>query len=113
MMFARHRFTPLLDVAPAPLSVAPLVQLCAAADERQLYKYVTQSFKVFEQAVFAEACEKSATARGRSEDAEPGEKSGRYPQRDAPLLSKVSDAMVARLRAGMIEFERLEETVDR
>lgn len=85
------------------------VQINAAADERELYIYVTQSFKAFEQGVFATACEMSATARGRSEDAQPREEGSG----DAPLPSEVADAMAAGLQENALEFERLEESVDR
>lgn len=98
------------------------IKLDAAADERELYRYVMQSFRAFEQAIFAEACEKSATAGGGAcpEDAGPREEgdsscsssSGcRYS--DGPLLSEVSGAMAAGLQDYTIAYERLEEVVDR
>lgn len=91
------------------------LQLYVAADERELYIFVTQSFKVFEQVVFTKACEKSATARGRSEDPEQREEGGRnsFAHGDGPLPSEVAEAMTAGLRENMIEFEQLEETADR
>lgn len=92
---------------PRPFLPPLLIKLNAAAGERELYIYVTQSFREFEQAVFERACEKSATARARSEDAEPREEDNCYP-RGGPLSSEVSNAMAAGLRENMIEFERLE-----
>eukprot|EP00752_Nemacystus_decipiens_P010138 g9034.t1 len=88
-------------------------QLYAGADERALYVYVTRSFRMFEQAVFAKACEKSATTGGRSEDVQPQEKSNTFRRRDAPLPSDLADAMTAGLEENMLDFERLEETVER
>lgn len=108
---ARHPFASFIDVVPA--FVVLFVQLSVAADERELYIYVTQSFKEFEQAVFAKACERRAIARGRAEDAEPRGEGTNYPHRDGPLLSEFSDAMVAGLQENIIAFEGLEESVDR
>ena len=87
-----------------PLSV----QLNAGADERDLYIYVTRSFKTFEQAVFARACEKS-TAEGER----PQEEGNVPPRRECPLPSDLADAMAAGLQENMLPFERLEETVER
>eukprot|EP00903_Cladosiphon_okamuranus_P015538 g14344.t1 len=88
-------------------------ELNAGADERELYIYIMQSFRTFEQAVFAKACE-SATARGRAEDAQPPEEdNSSSPPRDGPLPSDVANAMAEKLQENMLDFERLEETVDR
>lgn len=98
---------------PPPLLLPVLVQLNAAADETGLYIYVIQVFKAFEQAVFANACEKSDTTREGSGDAQPREETGTSPRKDAALPSEDADAMAAGLRDFIPEFERLEEAVDR
>eukprot|EP00752_Nemacystus_decipiens_P011601 g10302.t1 len=106
-------------------------QLIAAADEREIYRYVMQSFRVFEQSVHAKACEKSAACGGRPQDdaedreADHSDDSGTNKNGngdgnsdsccylDEPLLSEVSGAMAAGLRDHVVAGERLEEAADR
>lgn len=98
-----------------PRSLIPplfLIQINAAADETELYRYVTQSFRVFEQAVFSKASQGNTAPYGRSEDAEPQDEDD--PHRGSrPLPSEFSDAFAAGLKENIVGFERLEETVDR
>lgn len=91
------------------------IKIYAAADERELYRYVTRSFRTFEEAVFAKACETSATAvGGRSEGAQPPrEKEPPPPHRGDPLPSEFAEAFASELHNSILDFERLEETADR
>lgn len=98
-----------------PLSLRRSIKLSAAADEEDLFRYVVQSFRAFEQGVFAKACEKSSTARRLSQDGESGEEEEGIvcPFLDGPMLSEVSDAIATGLQELMAAFEPLEEAVDR
>lgn len=111
---------PNLFVATSPCLPWGPTQIGAVADERGLYRYVIQSFKVFEQAIFAKACEKSATGGGgRLGDDEPcedgnGSSNRGYPHRNGLLAETAAEAMVAGLKeSNIIEFEALEEAVER
>ena len=93
-----------------------LIKLTAAADERELYRYVNQSFRAFEQRAFAKVCEKSSIARGGWQDAESWEEkegSRSYCYLDGSVLSEVADAMATWLKDHAIACERLEEAVER
>ncbi|CAM9311543.1 unnamed protein product [Ectocarpus sp. 12 AP-2014] len=85
-----------------------------AANEGDLFRYFSQSQTAFEELVFEKACEKSATRRHLSAD-EPCEedRSGANPHGNAPRAKEVSDAMVIALKAGLLDFEHLQEAVDR
>ncbi|CAN0140050.1 unnamed protein product, partial [Ectocarpus sp. 12 AP-2014] len=85
-----------------------------AATELDVFRYVTQSLTAFEQLVFEKVCEKSATIRPASND-EPCEEDGGggSPHGNAPQAEEVSDAMVTGLKDGLIDFEHLQEAVDR
>lgn len=87
------------------------------ADEWGLYRYVTKSFKAFEQDSFAKALEKDATVSGLSVDVEPGEDgNGRdtgFAHPDGSLVEAVAGAMVAGLEENILEFDILEEAVER
>ncbi|CAB1096251.1 unnamed protein product [Ectocarpus sp. CCAP 1310/34] len=85
-----------------------------AATELDVFRYVTQSHTAFEQLVFEKVCENSATIRPLSDD-EPCEDDGGCgsPHGNPPQAEEVSDAMVTGLRDGLIDFEHLQEAVDR
>ncbi|CAM9343954.1 unnamed protein product [Ectocarpus sp. 12 AP-2014] len=85
-----------------------------AANERDLFRYISQSLHAFEELVFEKACEKSATRRHLSAD-EPCEedRGSGSPHGNAPQAVDVSDAMVTGLNDGLIDFEHLQDTVDR
>ncbi|CAM9651184.1 unnamed protein product, partial [Ectocarpus sp. 4 AP-2014] len=89
-------------------------QMKPAACEADFYRYVAQSHAAFEQVVFQRACQNSATRRHSKED-EPCEDNGggAIPHGNAPQAEEVSDAMVAALKEGLMDFEHLQETADR
>ncbi|CAN0026666.1 unnamed protein product [Ectocarpus sp. 4 AP-2014] len=89
-------------------------QVNPAANEGDLFRYFSQSLNAFEELVFEKACEKSATRRHLSAD-EPCEedRGGGRPHGNALKAEDVSDAMVTGLKDGLIDFEHLQETVDR
>ncbi|CAM9174909.1 unnamed protein product [Ectocarpus sp. 4 AP-2014] len=76
-----------------------------AATELDVFRYVTQSLTAFEQLVFEKVCENSATTRRSG--------GGGSPHGNAPQAEEVSDAMVTGLKDGLIDFEHLQEAVDR
>ncbi|CBJ29983.1 hypothetical protein Esi_0170_0014 [Ectocarpus siliculosus] len=89
-------------------------RICEAVNDGELYRYVTQSFKVFQQVAYAKACAKSASRRRLSDDqcrAEGGE--GVSAKDCGPLEDDVLDAMATGLRGYVIEFDQLEETANR
>ncbi|CAM9174833.1 unnamed protein product [Ectocarpus sp. 4 AP-2014] len=89
-------------------------QVNPAANEEDLYRFFCQTFAAFEELVFEKACEKSATRRNLSADEPCGEDRGSgSPHGNAPQAEDVSDAMVMGLNDGLINFEHLQETVDR
>ncbi|CAM9343803.1 unnamed protein product [Ectocarpus sp. 12 AP-2014] len=89
-------------------------QVNPAANEGDLFRYFSQTFAAFEELVFEKACKKSATRRHLSADEPCGEdRGGGSPHGNAPLAEDVSDAMVMGLNDGLIDFEHLQETVDR
>ncbi|CBN75414.1 expressed unknown protein [Ectocarpus siliculosus] len=89
-------------------------QVNPAANEGDLFRYFSQSLNAFEELVFEKACEKSSIRRHLSDD-EPWEedRGGGSPHGAAPQAEDVSDAMVMGLQDGLIDFEHLQETVDR
>ncbi|CAN0421510.1 unnamed protein product, partial [Ectocarpus sp. 12 AP-2014] len=89
-------------------------QIKPAACEGDLYRYVAQSHAAFEQVVFERACQNSATC-GHSKEDERCEDNGggAIPHGNAPQAEEVSDAMVAALKNGLMDFEHLQETADR
>lgn len=104
-------FHPLLYVRPLSLPLS--IKLNIAADGRELYRYITHSFKVFKQAVSAQAFEQSATASGRSQDAESPEEGSRCRSLGDPLLSKASETFATAMQDYIVACERLEEAADR
>ncbi|CAN0077464.1 unnamed protein product [Ectocarpus sp. 12 AP-2014] len=89
-------------------------RICEAVNDGELYRYVTQSFKVFQQVVYSKACATSASRRRLSDDkcrAEGGE--GVCAEGNGPLGEDVLDAMATGLRGYVIEFDQLEETANR
>ncbi|CBN75413.1 expressed unknown protein [Ectocarpus siliculosus] len=91
-----------------------LPEVNPAANEGDLFRYFSQSQTAFEELVFEKACEKSAARRHLSAD-EPCEE-GRCdanPHGNVPQVEEVSDAMVIALKAGLLDFEHLQEAVDR
>ncbi|CAM9184713.1 unnamed protein product [Ectocarpus fasciculatus] len=93
---------------------APQVCVSEAVNDGELYRYVTQSFKVFQQVTYAKACAKSSCRRRVSGDECRAEGGGGVSARDnGPLEDDVLDAMATGLRGYVIEFEQLEETANR
>lgn len=90
-------------------------QLNAAATEGEIYRYVAQSFKAFEQASHAIANEQSAKPGGSLTEADrDGRSGGVRPSDNALLCKEISSSMGTALRNGRcIDFERLEAAVDR
>lgn len=88
--------------------------MCKAVNDGELYRYVTQSFKVFQQVVYAKACAKNASRRRLSDDESRAEGEGGASADDnVPLEDDVLDAMATGLKSYVIEFEQLEETANR
>ncbi|CAM9112194.1 unnamed protein product [Ectocarpus sp. 13 AM-2016] len=90
-------------------------QLSAAATEGEIYRYVAQSFKAFEQASHAIANEQSADPGGRLNEGDRDYRSGSVRPSDNSLLCReISSSLGTALRNGRcIDFEPLEEAVDR
>lgn len=118
-MRVRAPFPPFLVCrVPASLNTEPLVvQIIGAADERDLYTSAAQSFRMFEENVYAKAVRMSDRARSRGDEpckegaSRPG--SLYHPQMRLPAET-VSSAMVKEMQGdNLIEFERLEAAVDR
>ncbi|CAN0123886.1 unnamed protein product [Ectocarpus sp. 6 AP-2014] len=91
-----------------------MIQANPAATELEIFRYVTQSLTAFEQLVFEKVCENGETIRPSSDD-EPCEedRGGGSSHGNAPQAEDVSDAMVMGLKDGLIDFEHLQEAVDR
>ncbi|CAM9627765.1 unnamed protein product [Ectocarpus sp. 12 AP-2014] len=90
------------------------LQINPAASEGDMFRYVAQSLIAFEQVVFEKSCENSATSGQSSEDKLCDEKAGgATPLGHAPQVEEVSDAMVAGFKDGLIEFEYLQDAIDR
>ncbi|CAM9627688.1 unnamed protein product [Ectocarpus sp. 12 AP-2014] len=89
-------------------------QVNPVACEEDVFQYVSQSLVAFEQAVFEKVCEKRSTREQWTDD-EPclENRAGASPHGNVIEAEEVSDAMVAGLKDGLIEFEHLQETVDR
>lgn len=87
-----------------------------AATEPELYQYVMQSFRAFEQAVFSKVVNENAAYRKRLDEAElAGEGSGdtRRPN-ETPQPQEIADAMASVMRDdGGFQFLSLQEAVDR
>lgn len=90
-------------------------QLSAAATEGEIYRYVAQSFKAFEQSSHAIANEQSAKPGGRLSEGDRDDRSGSVHPSDNSLLCRgISSSMGTALGNGCcIDFEPLEEAVDR
>lgn len=97
-----------------PLLLLDMIQVNPVASEEDVFQYVSQSLVAFEQVVFEKVCEKRST-RGQWSDDEPclENRAGASPHGNVIQAEEVSDAMVAGLKDGLIEFEHLQETVDR
>lgn len=97
-----------------PLHLLLVIQVNAAANEGDLYRYFSQSLTAFEELVFEKACEKSATRRHlNANEACEEDGGGGSPHANAPEPEDVSDAMVTGLKAGLLDFEHLQQAVDR
>ncbi|CAM9737968.1 unnamed protein product [Ectocarpus fasciculatus] len=89
-------------------------QVNPAATELDLYLYVTQSLIAFEQLVFEKVCDNSPATRPSSDDEPCEEDMGDgSPHGNAPQAEEVADVMVTGLKDGLIDFEHLQEAVDR
>ncbi|CAM9615713.1 unnamed protein product [Ectocarpus fasciculatus] len=90
-------------------------QLNAAASEGEIYRYVAQSFKAFEQASHKIANEQSAKPGGSLWKTERDGRSGNVrPSNNALLCKEISNSMGTALGNGRcIDFEPLETAVDR
>lgn len=91
--------------------------MVGAADERELYTSAAQTFRAFEEKVYMRAVGMSDRARSRDDEAhtESAKRAGSlYPTRTRPPAETVSRAMVEEMREqNLVQFERLEEAVDR
>ncbi|CAM9439113.1 unnamed protein product [Ectocarpus sp. 4 AP-2014] len=85
-----------------------------AASEGDVFRYVVQSLAAFDQVAFEKAWNNSA-ACGQSSDDESSleNRGGGSPHGNAPPVEEVADAMVAGFKDDLVEFEHLQETVDR
>ena len=108
----RHRLaTCLMTCRPLCHSLPLSIKVNVAADERDLYRYVFQSFRIF-----VKACEMSAAAGGgspRGVDADSREEGDTCRYMDGPLLSEVPDAMPAAIHDLVVAMMRVEEAADR
>ncbi|CAM9561161.1 unnamed protein product [Ectocarpus fasciculatus] len=91
-----------------------MIQVTPAATELDIFLYVTQSITAFEQLVLEKVWEKSAAIRPSSDD-DPCEegRGGGSPHGNAPQAEEVADAMATGLKDGLIDFDHLQEAVDR
>ena len=92
------------------------IKLSAAANEGDLFRYIVQSFRAFEQSLLSKAREMRSSTREISQYAESGEEeekgnSGRY--LDGDVVSEVSDAVATGLRDHASAYEGLEEAANR
>ncbi|CAM9167230.1 unnamed protein product [Ectocarpus fasciculatus] len=89
-------------------------QINRAASEEDVFRYVAQSLEVFVQFVVEKACENRATRICSSDDGPCGEdRGGASPHGNDPPVEEMSDAMLTWFKAGLLEFEILQEAVDR
>ncbi|CAN0464840.1 unnamed protein product, partial [Ectocarpus sp. 12 AP-2014] len=102
------------DIEPLGARRQHLPQVNPVASEEDVFQYVSQSLVAFEQVVFEKVCEKRST-RGQWIGDEPclENTAGVSPHDNVIQAEEVSDAMVAGFKDGLIEFEHLQETVDR
>ncbi|CAM9951534.1 unnamed protein product [Ectocarpus fasciculatus] len=93
----------------------PPPQLSVVATEAELYRYVAQSCRAFEKAVYTTATEQSAPGGDNMCDSEPhGGQDGVRPSLKDFMAEDISNAMGLLLANGSsIDFEPLEEAVDR
>lgn len=96
------------------------LQIVGAADETELYTSAAQTFRAFEENVYSRAVGMSDRSRPTSrgdeacKDGGGARAGGLYPPRNRPLAETVSRAMVKEMQEeNLIQFERLEEAVDR
>ncbi|CAM9309567.1 unnamed protein product [Ectocarpus fasciculatus] len=89
-------------------------QITPALGEGDMYRYVVQSLSEFMVFVFERACEHSAACRysrdggHREEDI-----SGASPHVKAPRVEEMSEVMATGIKEGLVDFEPLQEAVDR
>lgn len=103
----------LRDLPLHPLLLLDMIQVNPAASEGDVFRYVAQSLRAFERAVFEKACENSAASGHSSDDELCDEKTGgARPLGHPPQVEEVSDAMVTGFKDGLIDFEYL-QAVDR
>lgn len=90
-----------------------MIQINPAASEEDVFRFVAQSLEAFVQLVVEEACEKRTTRSCSSDDGPYEEDSGgASPHGNAPRAEEMSDAMVTGFKAGLLDFENLQEAVD-
>ncbi|CAM9344936.1 unnamed protein product [Ectocarpus fasciculatus] len=113
-----HLFSGDLDTPDTDVSLATRCQhppkIEPALGEGDMYRYVVQSLTGFMEFVFERACENRATCR-YSRDDEPGEEdiSGASPHVKAPRVEEISEVMATGIKEGLIDFDLLQEAVDR
>ncbi|CAM9592766.1 unnamed protein product [Ectocarpus sp. 8 AP-2014] len=89
-------------------------QINPAASEEDVFRFVAQSLEAFVQLVVEEACEKRATRSCSSDDGPCEEdRSGASPHGNAPRAEEMSEAMVTGFKVGLLDFENLQQAVDR
>ncbi|CAM9468849.1 unnamed protein product [Ectocarpus fasciculatus] len=89
-------------------------QINPAASEEDVYQYVSQSLTTFDQVALEQACKNSAGCGESSDDDSCLEnRVGDSPHGNTLPVEEVSDAMVAGFKDDLVEFEQLQETVDR
>lgn len=96
--------------------LSPATQVNGAATEPELYQFVMQSFRAFEQAVFSKVVNEDAAYRRRRDDAElAGEGAGQHPHQDkTPQPQEIADAMASVMQDETVpQFSNLKEVVDR
>lgn len=112
----RHRFKKALHDKHAALSVPSFSSLAAqlntVASETELYAFVMQSYREFEQAVYRTAYLEGSDTGGLPGDNEASIRTARSSRvREASMA--IVDTMVSRIKNHSCEFERLEDVADR
>ncbi|CAM9702943.1 unnamed protein product, partial [Ectocarpus fasciculatus] len=89
-------------------------QIKTAASEQEIFPYVAQSLAAFDRRVMVMARNKRATRRHSSDgEACAADLGGANLHGNAPRAEEVSEAMVDGFKAGLIDFEHLQDAADR